>query len=305
MERKAIIDIGSNSIKFFIAGKEQNKGLKTILDTFAVTRLGEGLNTFGFIPDYVMERNADAIVKFCRTAREMDVSQIAAVGTMALRNAKNSTEFTEKIKNACGLDINIIDGNEEAEMSYSGAISAIQSNEDIMLFDNGGGSTEFMFGEDKILKNKFSINLGAVRITEKYFDSSLPSTALIKKALDEIKKELPDFSKYKKPSFIVGIGGTVTTMAAVKHKLKSYQSDVMQGSVLTKSDVEEQLDLFFSKTLDERKEIPGLFPERAYVILGGSLIIYSIMEGLCMDKLIVSNRGLRHGLALRLFSEEG
>lgn len=299
MERKAIIDIGSNSIKFFIAEKGENGDLKTVLDTVAVTRLGEGLSTFGSIPDHVMERNVDAVAKFAKTADEMGVSAIIAVGTMALRNAKNNLSFVEKVKKACNVDVKIIDGNEEASLSYLGAISAISSDDDIMLFDNGGGSTEFIFGNKQQLKNKFSINLGAVRITEKYFGDDIPSPKLIKEALEEIKKELPDFSKIRKPSLLAGIGGTVTTMASVKHRLESYCPDTIQGTILTMSDIEEELELFFTKNLDDRKQIPGLYPERAHVILGGSLIVYSIIESLHMEKLMVSNRGLRHGLALK------
>ncbi len=304
MNRKAVIDIGSNSIKFFAGEKDNAGSLKTILDTLAVTRLGEGLDRLGIIPDYVMERNVSAIEKFCKTADKLQVSEIAAVGTMALRSAKNSSEFTKRVKKACGLDVKIITGDQEAYLSYLGAASALQTDGDILLFDNGGGSTEFIFGDIYHIKEKFSINLGAVRITEKYFDSLLPSPSHIKEALLEIRRELLRLSNVSIPAFIAGIGGTVTSMAAIKQKLDTYEMDAVEGSILTKSDVKEQLELLFGKTPDERKSIPGLSPERAYVILGGSLIIYSIMDVFDIKKITVSSRGLRHGLMSQLFEKD-
>lgn len=160
MSRKAIIDIGSNSIKFFVGELAADKTITTVLDTNDIARLGENLNKTGMICPEAMERNVASVANFCAKAKELGADEIVAVGTMALRTASNSAEFVEKVKAACGLEVQIIPGEEEARLSYLAVLSGLPlQGGDLVVFDTGGGSTEFIFGHGTQLVKRFTFNV--------------------------------------------------------------------------------------------------------------------------------------------------
>lgn len=304
MSRKAIIDIGSNSIKFFVGELAADKTITTVLDTNDIARLGENLNKTGMICPEAMERNVASVANFCAKAKELGADEIAAVGTMALRTASNSAEFVEKVKAACGLEVQIIPGEEEARLSYLAVLSGLPlQGGDLVVFDTGGGSTEFIFGHGTQLVKRFSVNLGAVRITENYLTSDPVTPEQVSAAIAQIDKEFAVAGVEGHPDQLVGMGGTVTSMGAVKHKMIKYDPDVIQGSTLTKADISEQIGDYSTRTIEQRKELPGLQPKRADVILAGACILDVITSRLGVDKLTISDRGLRHGLAFDLFQK--
>ena len=302
MSRKAIIDIGSNSIKFFVGELGEDGIINTVLDTNDIVRLGEDLNKTGMISPAAMERNVASVANFCAKAKELGADQIVAVGTMALRTASNSGEFVEKVKAACGIDVQIIPGEEEARLSYLAVLSGLPLHGgDLVIFDTGGGSTEFIFGHGTELVKRFSVNLGSVRITENYLNSDPVTPDQVTSALAQINKEFAEAGVDGHPAQLVGMGGTVTSMGAVKHRMVKYDPDVIQGSTLTLEDIREQISDYSTRTVEQRKEMPGLQPKRADVILAGACILDVICERLGADKLTISDRGLRHGLAFDLF----
>ena len=304
MNRKAIIDIGSNSVKFFVGELAEDKTIITVLDTNDIARLGEGLDKTGEIGAEAMQRNVTAIVNFANKAKELGVDEIVAVGTMALRKATNSADFVAKVQEACGVSVQIIPGEEEARLSYLAVLSALPLKEEkLVIFDTGGGSTEFIYGYGKTLEKRFSVNLGAVRITENYLNHSPIDEAGVNAALAQIDKEFAEAGVDGNPAFLVGMGGTVTSMGAVKHKMVKYDPDVIQGSTLTRSDIQEQIATYSSRTIEERRELPGLQPKRADVILAGACILDVITKRLGVEELTISDRGLRHGLAFDLFTK--
>ena len=304
MSRKAIIDIGSNSIKFFVGELAADRTITTVLDTNDIARLGEGLDKTGEINPEAMERNVAAVTAFHAKAVELGADQIVAVGTMALRSAKNSAEFVRKVKEACGVEVNIIPGEEEARLSYLAILSGLPLQDgDLVVFDTGGGSTEFIFGHGTQVAKRFSVNLGAVRITENYLKSDPVTPEEVQAALAQIDKEFGEAGVEGHPAQLVGMGGTVTSMGAVKHKMVKYDPDVIQGSSLTRADIQAQIDEYSAKTIEERRSIPGLQPKRADVILAGACILNVITSRLGVDQLTISDRGLRHGLAYDLFQK--
>ena len=304
MSRKAIIDIGSNSIKFFVGELAADKTITTVLDTNDIARLGENPHTTGMICPEAMERNVASVANFCAKAKELGADEIVAVGTMALRTASNSAEFVEKVKAACGLEVQIIPGEEEARLSYLAVLSGLPlQGGDLVVFDTGGGSTEFIFGHGTQLVKRFSVNLGAVRITENYLTSDPVTPEQVSAAIAQIDKEFAVAGVEGHPDQLVGMGGTVTSMGAVKHKMIKYDPDVIQGSTLTKADISEQIGDYSTRTIEQRKELPGLQPKRADVILAGACILDVITSRLGVDKLTISDRGLRHGLAFDLFQK--
>ena len=305
MSRKAIIDIGSNSIKFFVGELAEDKTIKTVLDTNDIARLGEGLDATGRISPEAMERNVASVAAFAAKAKELGADQIVSVGTMALRKAGNSDIFVKKVKEACGVDVKIIPGEEEARLSYLAILSGLtlDKDADLVVFDTGGGSTEFIYGKGTEMVKRFSVNLGAVRITENYFKSDPVTQEEVKAAIAQIDKEFAEAGVVGKPAQLVGMGGTVTSMGAVKHKMVKYDPAVIQGSRLLKKDIEEQIAEYSSRTIEQRKELPGLQPKRADVILAGACILKVITDRLGADGLTISDRGLRHGLAFDLFQK--
>lgn len=304
MSRKAIIDIGSNSIKFFVGELAADRTITTVLDTNDIARLGEGLDKTGQISPEAMERNVAAVAAFRAKAEELGADQVVAVGTMALRSAKNSGEFVEKVKAACGVEVQIIPGEEEARLSYLAILSGLPlQGGDLVVFDTGGGSTEFIFGRGAEVTKRFSVNLGAVRITENYLKSDPVTPDEVEAALTQIDKEFAEAGVEGSPAQLVGMGGTVTSMGAVKHKMAKYDPNVIQGSALTRGDIKAQIDEYSAKTIEERRSITGLQPKRADVILAGACILDVITRRLGVDQLTISDRGLRHGLAYDLFQK--
>lgn len=304
MSRKAIIDIGSNSIKFFVGELAADRTITTVLDTNDIARLGEGLDKTGLISPEAMERNVAAVAAFRAKAEELGADQVVAVGTMALRNAKNSGEFVEKVKAACGVEVQIIPGEEEARLSYLAILSGLPlQGGDLVVFDTGGGSTEFIFGHGTEVTKRFSVNLGAVRITENYLKSDPVTPDEVAAALAQIDKEFAEAGVEGSPAQLVGMGGTVTSMGAVKHKMAKYDPDVIQGSSLTREDIRAQIAEYSAKTIEERRSITGLQPKRADVILAGACILDVITRRLGVGQLTISDRGLRHGLAYDLFQK--
>lgn len=305
MSRKAIIDIGSNSIKFFVGELSADGTITTVLDTNDIARLGEGLDKTGEICPEAMERNVASVAAFAAKAKELGADQIVSVGTMALRKAANSAEFVSKVKEACGVEVQIIPGEEEARLSYLAILSGLPIQDgELVVFDTGGGSTEFVFGKGAQVVKRFSVNLGAVRITENYLKSDPVTPDEVQAALAQIDKEFAEAGVDGHPTQLVGMGGTVTSMGAVKHKMVKYDPDVIQGSTLTRADIQEQIGEYSRRTVEQRKELPGLQPKRADVILAGACILDTITRRLAADSLTISDRGLRHGLAYDLFQKK-
>ena len=304
MKKVAIIDIGSKSIKFFVGERQEDGTIRTILDTNDIAALGEGLSKTGRISDEALERNAQSVAAFAAKARELGAEKIVSVGTMALRSAENSADFVARVKELCDVEVQIIPGEEEARLSYLAVLSGLPLQDgDLVIFDTGGGSTEFIFGRGKELKNRFSVNLGSNRITEDFFADDPVKEGSVEKAVAQIDREFAEAGVTGKPAQLVGMGGTVTSMGAVKHKMVKYDPDVIQGSTLTREDVEEQIQAYASRTIEQRRELPGLQPKRADVILSGACILKDILERLDAPQLTISDRGLRHGLAFDLLSK--
>lgn len=302
---KAVIDIGTNSIKFCLADGKPDGTFTVLKDANDIAKLGEGLKDTGEIGAEPLERNAQSVAGFVKQAREAGAEEIAIVGTMALRTAKNTAAFADRVKELTGLDVRVIPGEEEAQLSYIAVMSGIPgaAEANLVTFDTGGGSTEFVFGEAGTLKRKFSLNVGAIRFTEQYLSQMPVPAEALAKARAEIKRELAEGGVTTGAKFLVGMGGNVTSMASVKHKMEVYDPDVIQGSKMTAADVDAQIADYAAKTLDERRMIIGLQPKRADVILAGACIIRAAMELCGVDELTVSDRGLRHGLLYKLFKK--
>jgi len=304
MPRYAVIDVGTNSVKFNISERRDDGTWKTIVDRAEITRLGEGLEKTGEISSEAMERTVAAIAAMAAEAKDNGVAAIAAVGTMGMRTARNSQQFIDAVRQRCGIQIEVIPGDEEGRLAYLAVKSGLGLAEgSLAIFDTGGGSTQFTFGHGVKVAEQFSLNVGAVRFTERYGLDGVVSPEQLQAALAAIAAEFGRIDNRPSPDALVGMGGAITNIAAVKHGLAKYDPNIIQGSVLERAEIERQIEMYRSSSLEERRKIVGLQPKRADVILAGACIVKTVMDKLKKDSLSVSDRGLRHGLLIDRFSK--
>jgi len=300
--RYAVIDVGTNSVKFHVGERDLGGRWRTVVDRAELTRLGEGLGQHRVIADTALERTATAIAGMVDEAKRQGVRAIAAVGTAGLRMASNGHEVVAAIQARTGLQIEVISGEEEGRLAYLAARSGLgPAMGCLVVFDTGGGSSQFTFGHDTIVDERFSVEVGAVPYTERYKLDGVVSPEVLREAMAAISADLSRIEGRLVPDRLVAMGGAVTNITAVKHKLVRYDSTVVQGTVLDRAEIERQIELYRSLDVAARRAIIGLQPKRAEVILAGACVIRTIMEKLGKETLVVSDRGLRHGVLAERF----
>jgi exopolyphosphatase / guanosine-5'-triphosphate,3'-diphosphate pyrophosphatase len=301
--RFAVIDVGTNSVKLHVGERRAGGAWRTVVDRAEVTRLGEGLGETGELQPEPIRRTADAVVGMVGEARRLGAAEVAAVATAGMRLAGNADELVEAVRERCGVGIEVIPGEEEARLAYVAATSELAVGKGTLaVFDTGGGSSQFTFGRPGHVEEQFSVDVGAAAYTERFGLDGVVSDEQLAAALREVSAGLARLDGRSQPAALVGLGGALTNIAAVKHRLATYDSEIVQGTVLDRRELDRQIELYRTRTADQRREIVGLQPRRAEVILAGACIVRTVLEKLQRDELTVSDRGLRHGLLVERFS---
>jgi exopolyphosphatase/guanosine-5'-triphosphate,3'-diphosphate pyrophosphatase len=221
---------------------------------------------------------------------------------MGVRTASNGGDFVAEVARRCGVRIDVISGKEEARLAYLAVKSGLGLGAgSIAIFDTGGGSSQFTFGRGTAVTEQFSLNVGAVRFAEDYGLAGIVPHTELQRAMAAIARDLSRLDSAVVPDAVVGMGGAVTNLTAVMLGLRRYDPEAVQGTVLTASEVERQIELYRSQATEARRRIVGLQPNRAQVILAGACIVRTILLKLRSDALTVSDRGLRHGLLVDRF----
>jgi exopolyphosphatase / guanosine-5'-triphosphate,3'-diphosphate pyrophosphatase len=224
------------------------------------------------------------------------------VGTAGMRMAENSQELIDAVRQRCGITIEVLSGEEESRIAYLGVKAGIgEVAGSIVVFDTGGGSSQFTFGQGDEVAERFSVNVGAVRYTERFGLDQAVSDEELEAAMQAIAEDLERLDGRPAPDAVVALGGAVTNLAAVKHEMATYDPDVIQGTVLERSEIDRQIQLYRERSADQRRSIVGLQPKRAEVILAGACVVRTVMGKLQRESLTVSDRGLRHGLVAERF----
>jgi len=288
--RVGAIDIGTNSVRLLIA-EQDNDGLNKLVNRLRTPRLGEGIHQSGYLNEKAILRTIKVLREYKEIIADYD-AKVIAVATSAVRDAKNQDIFLKRVKGETGIDIKVIKGTEEARLSYLGVISALSNlKERILVIDIGGGSTEFIFGEEKGINDFNSIDLGAVRLTDSYGEN-----------LEEMKREskimIAEVLKDRNIEQLIGVGGTVTTLVSIREALESYDYDVIHGASLSKKDITKILGNLSTLSLVERKEIIGLDAKRADIIIAGIVILLEIMEVSGQAKVKVSDDSILEGVVI-------
>ena len=301
--RYAVIDVGTNSVKFHVGELRADGEWRTIADRAELTRLGEGLDETGRLEPEPIDRTVEAIAGMADEARRNGATAIAAVGTAGLRIATNGAAFVDAVRARSGVEVEVIPAEEEGRLAYLAATSGLGvGTVPLVVFDTGGGSSQFTFGEGERVDERFSVNVGAVRFTERYGLGDAVSEGVLATAFDAIAADLMQLDGRPTPDVLVGMGGAITNLAAVKHELATYDPAIVQGTVLDSAEIDRQIEVYRTRSADERRLIVGLQPKRADVILAGACIVRTVLVKLGCDSLIVSDRGLRHGLLVERFS---
>lgn len=305
LPRYAVIDVGTNSVKFHVGERQPDGTWTRVVDRADMARLGEGLEEHGSIQPEPLQRTASAVKGMVDEAKRNGALAINAVGTAVFRIAPNGADAVAAIKQASGVAVEIVSGEEESRLAYLAAKSAAPADAaSVVVFDTGGGSSQFTYGSGAKVVDRFSVNVGAVGYTERFGLDAAVNPDVLGQALTAIRTDLHDLDSRQRPDAVVGMGGAVTNMTAVSKHMSQYDPDAIQGSILKKSEIERQIEMYRSMSADERRSIAGLQPKRAEVILAGACIVKTILDELGADSFTVSDRGLRHGVLLERFSTE-
>ncbi|MZQ75051.1 MAG: Ppx/GppA family phosphatase [Peptoclostridium sp.] len=295
----AAIDVGTNSMRLLIADYEDGD-FKNREKHINVTRLGLDVDRDGIIGEGAIQRNLDSLDEFGSLARHEGCEEIWAIGTSALRDSKNSDEFVKRAAEKSGIAVEIISGAAEADMGFIGVLQGLdRKDENILVVDIGGGSTEFIVGNKDGIKFIKSENIGALRMTEKFLRQD--PVDMLEYGLMEsyISEELDDtIDKVCKLNIkkVVGIGGTITSVAAMLQEMEPYDMEKIHGSVIRYSEISQLLGSLKNMRLSEKRMIKGLQPQRADIITAGVGILEIILRMICFDRMAVSEYDNLEGL---------
>lgn len=284
-----VIDIGTNSMRLLTTDVVDSR-LKNRKKYVNTTRIGQGVDENGFITKEAMDRNIEALKEYHRICKEYGCENIYCMGTSAIRDSKNKDEFIKRAKDEANIDLDVIEGELEAKLGFYGVINGIDKKENILVIDIGGGSTEFILGNVDGIKMSKSINIGALRLTEKFLKYGYTEEAFIE--MDNfIKEQIKDIISYlneENISCICGIGGTITSLSAINQNLEIYSMEKVHGSKISIEEIKSMKNIFKNSTEEERKNINGLQPKRSDIISAGTEILICIMESISKEEIVVS-----------------
>ncbi len=294
----ASIDIGTNTILLLIAEVTPPSGeIKAIENLHNIPRIGKGLKEDNPMPDENIKRMIDVLEQYSKVIKKYKCEKVLLTGTNALRIASNKAEIKNEIKNKYGYELNIISGEEEAKYSYLGAISSFNDKQKNLVIDIGGGSTEIVYGEGNEILFSNSFHIGVVSGTENFLISDPPSEEQMKNFINYSKKTFFEITKNVKDIDIaIAIAGTPTTLACIKHKLNSYDEEIVEGSTLSIKELENFIvELSHLSSKEILRKYSQIVKGREDVLFAGTIILKEIMDLLKLNEVKVSTKGIRYG----------
>jgi exopolyphosphatase/guanosine-5'-triphosphate,3'-diphosphate pyrophosphatase len=304
--RVAVVDIGTNSTRLLIADVADDGRLTQLLKESTVTRLGEGVDATGRLADGPMRRVFDTLERYRAQIDEHGVAATTAVLTSAVRDAANGAEFAAAVRERFGFDARTIDGEEEAALTFAGATSERpDDHREIVVVDIGGGSTEFVTGHDGTVDFHVSTQAGVVRQTERHLHDDPPPPeelqALAAETQTIFAEAVPEDLR-ERVQAAIAVAGTATSCAAIELELDPYDPERVHGHVLTLGTLEMLLARLAQMSNEERREVVGLHPDRAPVIVAGITMLIEALRAFGLDEVEVSEHDILRGAALRLAS---
>jgi exopolyphosphatase/guanosine-5'-triphosphate,3'-diphosphate pyrophosphatase len=311
MTRVAAVDCGTNSIRLLVAetvrdGGGRPVGLVDLDRRMQVVRLGEGVDRTGRLDPAALERTLGALAGYAAVAERLGASEVRMVATSATRDASNAEQFTAGVRAVLGVDPEVVSGQVEAELSYRGATAGVEealAPSPRLVVDIGGGSTEVVLGEGTAVLAARSVDVGCVRMSERHLhdDPAAPAQvaaarADIEAALDRVEQVVP----MRQAASLVGLAGSVTTVAALHLGLPEYDAARIHGSVVPAGEVRRISDMLLALPTAERAALPCMHPGRADVIAAGALVLRLVLDRAGLDAVVVSEHDILDGIAWSL-----
>ncbi|HWM63555.1 MAG TPA: Ppx/GppA phosphatase family protein [Solirubrobacterales bacterium] len=306
-QRVAVIDVGSNSSRLLVA--DVTDGVVSKIERLSrVTRLGRGVDLSGQLSAEAVEEACTAIGDYVAICDELGAKTITTIATSAVRDASNGDAFVAELRERFALSPRVLDGAEEARLTYLGATHEQPPGEPTLVIDIGGGSTELIVGAGEEIAFEASLQAGVVRHTERHISTDPPTAAELEALAADVRGSIEAVVAgvaEARPVAGIAVAGTPTSLAAVELELDPYDPERVHGHVLSLETIQRLLSMLASAPLGERVEIPGLHEDRAPTIIAGVVILIEAMRAFDLDRIRVSEHDILYGTALQTGAQRG
>jgi exopolyphosphatase/guanosine-5'-triphosphate,3'-diphosphate pyrophosphatase len=300
--RVAIVDIGTNSTRLLVADVE-GKSVRELERRSVVTRLGRGVDTSGCLAAEAIEDVCETLGEYIACYQELGAEQVVAIATSAVRDADNSAVFLAELRERFALDARILDGAEEARLTYLGALAGRDAGEKTLVVDIGGGSTELVIGDGPRVGFHASLQAGTVRHTERHLAHDPPQPAELEELADDVRALIDSCLEGEALAVAnkgIGVAGTPTSLAAIEMELDPYDPERVHGYCLSLSSIQRSCSELSTMPLRERLQVKGLHPGRAPTIVAGIVILIGVMRAFGLAEIEVSEQDILWGAALNV-----
>jgi exopolyphosphatase / guanosine-5'-triphosphate,3'-diphosphate pyrophosphatase len=298
--RVAVVDMGTNSTRLLVADVE-DPSVRELARESRVTKLGRGVDLSGQLAADAIDEVCGAVGDYISTYEDLGAERVEAIATSAVRDADNSGAFLAELRERFALDSRLLDGDEEARLTFLGASFDRPAADGMLVVDIGGGSTELIVGSDTEVGFHASLQCGTVRHTERYLASDPPGASQLEELAADVQglldAELADLAHVRADEGI-GVAGTATSLAAIDLELDPYDSDAVHGHTLGLRAIQRMCSELSSMPLEERREVTGLHPGRAPTIVAGVVILIQMMRAFGLDEIEISEHDILYGAAL-------
>jgi exopolyphosphatase / guanosine-5'-triphosphate,3'-diphosphate pyrophosphatase len=298
-KRVAVIDVGTNSTRLLVADIEGGT-VAPLERRSTVTRLGRGVDLSGHLSSEAIEDVCGAIADYVAVLEELGAETVDAIATSAVRDADNGGAFIAELRERFALSARVLDGEEEARLTYLGATAESPPNEPTLVVDIGGGSTELIVGSGGEISFHDSLQVGVVRHSERHVSSDPPTASELEALAADVRGQIQaSLGTGIDASQGIAVAGTPTSLAAVELELEPYDPSRVHGHVLALPSIQRMLSRLASLPLAERVQIAGLHPDRAPTIVAGVVVLIEAMRAFGLDQITVSEHDILYGTAIR------
>jgi exopolyphosphatase/guanosine-5'-triphosphate,3'-diphosphate pyrophosphatase len=304
--RLAAIDIGSNSVRLLVAEALRGGAYRILDEEREPTRLGRSVSSQGRLDDESMDKTLQALRTFKEIAAGYQVTSLRTIATCAVREARNGPEFCRRVRDEVGLEVEVIAGDREARLAFASVQHAFDlTGKNVVVADIGGGSTEIVFATGNLIESIFSTPLGAVRLTEQFAlgeNATLPDFERMEEEVTACLKKRTTRPLFA-PHFLVGCGGTFTTLAELIMATKKQSDAPVAGYQVSQAEVRHLLDRLRKMPLRARRSMAGMTPDRGDIIVAGLTIVDALLKRFRVNTLVIHTRGVRDGLVREMIDE--
>jgi exopolyphosphatase / guanosine-5'-triphosphate,3'-diphosphate pyrophosphatase len=313
VRRVAAVDCGTNSLRLLVADVPGTGPHTDVLRRMEVVRLGQGVDATGRLAPEALERTRRVLAEYAAAARDLGADEVRMVATSATRDAANRADFEAMVRATLGRAPDVVTGREEAELSFRGATASLDAaaaaqgsappRPPYLVVDIGGGSTEFVLGDATGVRAARSVDVGCVRLTERHLHDDPPTAAQVHRAAADVRAALAEVVAevpVREAATLVGLAGSVTTVAAVALRLPAYEATAIHGCRIGVDSVREVTADLLAASRSRRAAMPVMHPGRVDVIGAGALVLRETMDELGFDEVVVSEHDILDGIALGL-----